>query len=56
MFIKDSLEEDITFLSTFANSINLVAVNAEIRNKSIGILENIAKSFNAPHFYLEELV
>jgi len=56
VFIKDSLEEDITFLSTSANSINLVAVNAEIRNKSIGILENIAKSFNAPHFYLEELL
>jgi len=56
VFIKNSLEEDFAFLQTFANSINLVVVNAESRNRSIGILEQLAKIFNAPHFYLEEVI
>jgi len=55
-FIKDSLEKDIEFLSSFTNGINFVAVNAENKNRSIGILENIAKTFNAPHFYLEDVI
>ena len=56
VFIKNNLEEDFAFLQTFANSINLVVVNAESRNRSIGILEKLAKIFNAPHFYLEEVI
>ena len=56
VFIKDNIEEDIKFLLSFANSINLVIVNAESKNRSIGLLEDIAKRFNAPHFYLEEVV
>jgi len=56
VFIKNNLEEDIKFLSEFASNINLVIVNAESRNRSIGILEDIAKIFNASHFYLEDVI
>jgi magnesium chelatase subunit D len=56
VFIKDNIEEDIEFLLPFAKGINLVIVNAESKNRSIGLLEDIAKRFDAPHFYLEEVV
>jgi magnesium chelatase subunit D len=56
VFIKDNIEEDIKFLFSFAKGINLVIVNAESKNRSIGLLENIAETFNASHFYLEEVV
>jgi len=56
VFIKNNLEEDFAFLQTFANGINLVVVNAESRNRSIGVLEQLSTMFNAPHFYLEEVI
>ena len=56
IFIKNSIEEDIAFLSPFTNGINLTIVNSEIRNRSIGILENIAATLNADHFYLEDVI
>jgi magnesium chelatase subunit D len=56
VFIKNNIEEDIKFLLPFANGINLVIVNAESKNRSIGLLEDIANKFNARHFYLEEIV
>jgi len=56
VFIKNNLEEDIKFLSASAININLVAVNTEIRNRSIGVLEDIAKTFNGSHFYLEDVL
>jgi len=56
VFIKNNLEEDIELLSAFAGNINLIVVNAEIRNRSIGILEDIAKTFNGSHFYLEDVI
>lgn len=56
VFIKNSIEEDFIFLRNFANDINLIVVNAESKNRSIGILEELAKVFNAPHFYLEDLL
>lgn len=56
VFIKNNLEEDLAFLQKFANGISLVVVNAESRNRSIGILEQLAEIFNAPHFYLEEVI
>ncbi|MHA1786292.1 MAG: magnesium chelatase subunit D family protein [Candidatus Helarchaeota archaeon] len=56
VFIKNNLEDDIKFLSTFANGMNFIFLNAESKNRSIGILEDIAKRFNAPHFYLEEVI
>jgi len=56
IFIKNKLEEDFAFLQAFANGINLVVVNAESRNRSIGVLEQLAKMFNAPHLYLEDLI
>lgn len=56
VFIKNSIEEDIQFLSEYAKGINIVIVNTESKNRSIGILEDIAKMFNAPHFYLEDVI
>ncbi len=56
IFIRDSFNEDLEFLSSYTTKTNLVVVNTENRNKSIGILEDIAKTFNAPHFYLEEII
>lgn len=56
VFIKNNIEEDIQFLSEYAKGINLVIVNTESKNRSIGILEDIAKMFNAPHFYLEDVI
>lgn len=56
VFIKNNLEEDIKFLSAFTSNINLIVVNAENRNRSIGILEDISKTFNGSHFYLEDVV
>ena len=57
VFINNSLEADLQFLrNSVAENIDLVVVNAENRNKSIGVLEDISKTFNAPHFYLEEVI
>lgn len=56
IFIRDSFNEDLELLSSYTTKTNLVVVNTENRNKSIGILEDIAKTFNAPHFYLEEII
>ena len=56
VFIKNNLEEDFAFLQAFANGINLVVVNAESRNRSIGVLEELAEKFNAQHFYLEDIL
>lgn len=55
VYIKNSIEEDIKFLSSYGDGINLVIVNTESRNRSIGLLEDLAKTFNAPHFYLDEI-
>ncbi|MCM8760260.1 MAG: VWA domain-containing protein, partial [Candidatus Omnitrophica bacterium] len=56
VYIKNNIEEDIKFLLSLGDGINLVVVNAESKNRSIGLLEDMAKTFNAPHFYLEEVV
>jgi len=56
VFIKNSLEEDFAFLQEFVNDVKLIVVNAESKNRSIGVLEELAKMFNAPHFYLEDVI
>ncbi len=56
VFIKDNLEEDLAFLRTFANNVDLVVVNTENRSRSIGVLEQLAEMFNAPHFYLGDVL
>ncbi len=58
VFIKNNFKEDLDFLQMFANGINginLIIINAENRNKSIGTLEEFVNRFNALHFYLDEL-
>lgn len=56
VFIKSNLEEDLKSLLPKIKNLNVVFVNAEAKNKSIGILEDISHKFNAPCFYLEEIV
>lgn len=56
VFLKDNLETDIKLISEIIGHSNLVFVNAETRNRSIGVLEDISRIFNAPHFYLDEVI
>jgi len=56
VFIKNSFKEDVTFLQKFIDSTKLIIINAENKNKSIGILEKLSKKFNSPHFYLENII
>src|SRR5690606_13511243 len=56
VFIENNLETDIKLISNMIKGVNLVFVNAESRNRSIGVLEDISTTFNAPHFYLDEVV
>ncbi|MDP3065581.1 MAG: magnesium chelatase subunit D family protein [Methanobacteriaceae archaeon] len=56
IFLDENLETDVKLLSGMIEGINMVFVNAESRNRSIGVLEDISSSFAAPHFYLDEVV
>lgn len=56
VFMESNLEEDLKALSPMIEGLNMVFVNAEAKNRSIGILEDISEKFNAPCFYLEEIV
>jgi magnesium chelatase subunit D len=56
VFMKSNLEEDLKSLLPMIKGLNMVFVNAESKNRSIGILEDISDKFNAPCFYLEEIV
>ncbi|MDY6933384.1 MAG: VWA domain-containing protein [Spirochaetota bacterium] len=56
IFIKNSIEEDIAFLSTLAKGTNFIIVNSEIKNRSIGILEDMGRTLNGKHFYLEDVI
>lgn len=56
VFIENNLETDIKLISNMIQGVNLIFVNAESRNRSIGVLEDISTTFNAPHFYLDEVV
>jgi magnesium chelatase subunit D len=56
VFLKDNLETDIKLISEMIDGVNLVFVNAESRNRSIGVLEDISTTLTSPHFYLDEVV
>lgn len=56
VFLKDNLETDIKLISEMIEGVNLVFVNAESRNRSIGVLEDISTTLISPHFYLDEVV
>lgn len=56
VFMESNLEQDLRKLSPIIEGLNVVFVNAEAKNRSIGILEEISHKFNAPCFYLEEIV
>ena len=56
VFMESNLEEDLRTLSPIIEGLNVVFVNAESKNRSMGILEDISDKFNAPCFYLEEIV
>lgn len=56
VFLKGNLEDDVKFLKNMLKDMNLVFVNAESRGHSIGVLEDLSSTFNAPHFYMEEVI
>ncbi len=56
VFMESNLEEDLKKLVEFKDKVNMVFVNAETKNRSIGILEDVATNFSSPCFYLEEIV
>ncbi len=56
VFMGKSFEEDLELLSSILDGIKLVIVNTENRNRSIGLLEELAKAFKAHHFYLDEVM
>lgn len=56
VFMQSNLEEDLGLLLPMINGLNIVFVNVEAKNRSIGILEDISDKFNAPRFYLEEII
>lgn len=56
VFMESNLEEDLRKLSQFNKNINMVFVNAETKNRSMGILEEVADCFLSPCFYLEEII
>ena len=56
VFLNNNLEEDVKKLIEMIEETNIVFVNAETRNRSVGILEDVSTKFSAPHFYLEDVV
>ena len=56
VFLEENLENDLKLIENMVNGINLVFVNAESKKRSIRILEDISSTFNAPHFYMEEII
>ena len=57
VFAGGSLDEDMQRLAALNPAgISYVFVNTENRNRSPGILENMARALGAAHFYLEELL
>ncbi|MEM4525335.1 MAG: VWA domain-containing protein [Methanothermobacter sp.] len=56
IFIKSNLEEDLKILYPELNELNLIFVDAEPKGRNIGVLEEIATRFNAPIFYLDDIL
>ena len=56
VFIKDSLEEDLSLLQAMVNGTNLVFINTENKYRSTSLFKNFAEKLNAAHFYMEELI
>ncbi len=56
IFIKSNLEEDLKILHPKIKGLNLVFVDAEPKGRNIGVLEEIAAKFNAPIFYLDDIL
>ncbi|MGC9516074.1 MAG: magnesium chelatase subunit D family protein [Methanomicrobiales archaeon] len=56
VFINNNLDEDVKELTKIIDETNIVFVNAESKNRSVGILEDVSMKFSAPHFYLEDVV
>ncbi|BAW31173.1 MAG TPA: VWA domain-containing protein [Methanothermobacter sp.] len=56
IFIKSNLEEDLKILYPELKKLNLIFVDAEPKGRNIGVLEEIANKFNAPIFYLDDIL
>ncbi|MBD3190581.1 MAG: VWA domain-containing protein [Candidatus Heimdallarchaeota archaeon] len=57
-FLKKDLTEDLRFISqtVWEPEIKLITVNTQNSATTMGILEEIAHHFHAPHYYLDELI
>lgn len=56
VFFNQDLEMDLKQLDAMKKDATLIFINAENRGKSLGVLENMAEAFHAPHYYLEEIL
>ena len=56
IFFSGSLNTDLAALHRAAPDAQLTVINAEQKHRSVGVLEEIATLWQAPHFYLEELL
>jgi magnesium chelatase subunit D len=57
VFINGSLDEDIAYLSArIPGRVTLTFVYTENKNRSVGALEDLARTFQAPLFYLEDVL
>lgn len=57
VFVGESLEEDLERLQAkLIPDLNFVMVNTESRKRSLGVLEKMAQTLGAAHFYLEEIL
>jgi magnesium chelatase subunit D len=57
VFINGSFEEDIAYLSArIPGHVTLTFIDTENKNRSVGTLEDLARTFQSPLFYLEDVL
>jgi magnesium chelatase subunit D len=57
VFINGSFDEDIEYLSArIPGHVTLTFINTENKNRSVGTLEDLARTFQSPLFYLEDVL
>ncbi len=56
VYARGSLEEDLAFIVSMKEDFEFIAVNAETKNRSIGILEEVAAALGGSHYHLEEIL
>lgn len=54
-YVSGTWEQDLALLVVRRADAGLVIINAEQRHRSIGLLEQLARTLGVPHFFMEEL-